>query len=281
MPGAGRIRGTTDGGPLRGGAPRVVWQTLGADPRSVSATTAAGHLNELDRGCHLVWNPLQGETVQLIPILRAGRLLGWPEHLKPDAGADRAGTDRAGTDPAEGAAAADMPAMDMPAMDMPAMDMPAVDMPAADMADSDAPDEVAVANAEGRLCVQICVVAFAWDPFTALPLFGLRPILDWLGSWGIPGTWPAGPPPAYPDGTQMLRSCADRRLWARGGHFGASQVPGLTAAGPGAVDIERLTGHRVPVPRAEGQAVPEPAQDLDGYFGRDEAAVAGALSRVG
>src|SRR5580704_9842493 len=249
MPGAGRIRGTIDGGPLQGGAPRVVWQTLGADPRSVSATTAAGHLNELSRGCHLVWNPLQGETVQLIPILRAGRLLGWPEHLKPDAGADRAGTN------------------------------PAADMPAADMAGSDAPDEVAVANAEGRLCVQICVVAFAWDPFTALPLFRLRPFLDWLGSWGIPGTWPAGAPPAYPDGTQMLRSCDDRRLWARGGHFGASQVPGLTAAGPGAVDIERLTGHRVPVPRAEGQAVPEPAQDLDGYFGRDEAAVAGALSR--
>src|ERR1700733_2813312 len=202
MPGAGRIRGTIDGGPLQGGAPRVVWQTLGADPRSVSATTAAGHLNELGRGCHLVWNPLQGETVQLIPILRAGRLLGWPEHLKPGAGADRAGTN-----PAEGAAAADMTAMDMPA----------VDMPAADVADSDAPDEVAVANAEGRLCVQICVVAFAWDPFTALPLFGLRPILDWLGSWGISGTWPAGPPPAYPDGTQMLRSCADRPPGAPGG----------------------------------------------------------------
>lgn len=258
MPGAGRIRGTTDGGPLHGGAPRVVWQTLGADPRSVSAGAAAGHLNELGRGCHLVWNPLQGETVQLIPILRAGRLLGWPEHRSPDAGADRAETD-----PADGAAAAGMPA---------------VDMPAVDMADSDAADEVAVANAEGRLCVQICVVAFAWEPFTALPLFGLRPILDWLDSWGISGTWPAGPPPAYPDG---LRSCDDRRLWARGGHFGASQVPGLTAAGPGAVDIERLTGHRVPVPRAEGQAVPEPVQDLDGYFGRDEAAVAGALSRVG
>jgi hypothetical protein len=219
MSGAGRIRGTTDGGPLNGGAPRVVWQTLGADPRSVSAATAAGHLNELARACHLVWNPLQGETVQMIPILRAGRLLG-----------------------------------------------------------QDATDEVAVASAEGRLCVQICVVAFARDPFTALPLSGLRPILDWLDSWGISRSWPAGAPAAYPD---ALRSCADRRLWARGGHFGASQVPGLTAAGPGAVDIERLTGRQAEAPRAESQVISEQAQGLDVYFGRDDAAVAGALSRVG
>jgi hypothetical protein len=228
MPGAGRIHGTTDGGPLQGGAPRVVWQTLGADPRSVSAVTAAGHLSRLGRGCHLVWNPLQGETVQVIPILRAGRLLGWPEHLNPGPETD--------------------------------------------------PGEVAVANAEGRLCVQICVVAFAWEPFTDLPLSGLQPILDWLDAWGIARGWPAGAPPAYPDG---LRSRADRRLWARGGHFGASQVPGLTAAGPGAVDIERLTGRPVPALLPEGQAIPEPAQSLDGYFGPDGVAVAGALSRVG
>ena len=65
-----------DGGQLRGGARRVVWQTLGADPRTVSARSAAQRLDQHARACHLVWNPLQGETVQMIPILRAGRSLG-------------------------------------------------------------------------------------------------------------------------------------------------------------------------------------------------------------
>ncbi len=68
---------------------------------------------------------------------------------------------------------------------------------------------------------------------------GLPGILDWLDSWGIPRRWPAGPPVAYPPGHAGGGS---RRLWASGGHFGASQVPGWTAAGPGEIDIERLTG---------------------------------------
>ena len=33
-----------------------------------------------------------------------------------------------------------------------------------------------------------------------------------------------------------------RAVWARGGHFGASQVPGCAHVGPGAIDIHRLTG---------------------------------------
>jgi len=258
MPGAGRIWGTSDGGPLRGGAPRAVWQTLGADPRTVSAGSAARRLNQLGRACHLVWNPVQGDIVQVIPILRAGRLLGSPEdlnemaHPKPDAGAG----------------------------------------------------QIAEVNTEGRLCVQIGVVAFAWDPFTAWPMTGLQQILDWLSSWGIPGHWPAGCPASFPHGLMTL---GDRRLWARGGHFGASQVPGLTAAGPGAVDVELLSGRaaqtrqlerpghvaaraaRVPAPAValasepgtDRQAAPAEMGDLYGYLGNDEAATAGAVSRVG
>jgi hypothetical protein len=256
MPGAGRIWGTTDGGPLKGGAPRAVWQTLGADPRTVSAGLAAQRLNQLDRACHLVWNPLQGEIVQVIPVLRGGRLLGSPEdlnemaHPKPGAG------------------------------------------------------QLADVNTEGRLCVQIGVVAFAWDPFTAWPMAGLQRILDWLGSWGIPGQWPAGRPAPFPHG---LTTCGDRRLWARGGHFGASQVPGLTAAGPGAVDVDLLSGRATeprqlerpaqaaaraarrlgaPVPLADErdtdrQAAPAEMGDLYGYLDNDESATAGAVSRVG
>jgi hypothetical protein len=239
MPGVGRLRGAMDGGQLKGGAPRVVWQTLGADARTVSARSAAQRLDQHARACHLVWNPVQGEIVQLIPILRAGRLLGWPEDLSQ-------------------------------------------------LADETAADETAGVNSEGRICVQICVVAFAWDPFTARPMTGLRRILDWLDSWSIPRQWPAGPPAPFPDG---LTARGSRRLWARGGHFGASQVPDLPAAGPGAVDIEQLTGRPeragtapVPVGSQRGQERRPAAagiRDLDGYFDHDEADTAGALSRVG
>lgn len=226
MPGAKRLWETTDGGPLNGGAPRVVWQTLGADPRAMSAESAAHSLSRLGRAPHLVWNPVQGEIVQLIPVLRAGRLLGTPEDLgqmtPPQAEADD--------------------------------------------------DRLAEANAEGRLCVQVGVVAFAWDPFTSWPMTGLRRIVDWLDSWGIPRRWPAGPPAPFPHG---LTTRGDRRTWARGGYFGASQVPGLTAAGPGAIDIELLTAG------AEGRTGAGSVPDLGRYFGQERAADSEALSRVG
>ena len=47
------------------------------------------------------------------------------------------------------------------------------------------------------------------------------------------------PPDPFP---QCHLSAKSRRLWARGGHFGESQVPDVVAAGPGGIDIERLTG---------------------------------------
>jgi hypothetical protein len=82
-------------------------------------------------------------------------------------------------------------------------------------------------------------------------------------------TWPAGRPAAFPHGHAAGGS---RRLWARGGHFGASQVPGWHAAGPGQIDIERLSGQPALAPvsrvlrreashRADGLAV------LDGLLG--------------
>jgi hypothetical protein len=238
MPRVERIKGSADGGPLNGGAPRAVWQTLGADPRAVSAGSAAQRLHQAGRACHLVWNPLQGEVVQLIPILRAGRLLGMPEDMGQMVAQNQHGDD----------------------------------------------GELAEANQEGRLCVQVGVVAFAWDPFTLWPMTGLQQILDWLGSWGIPRRWPAGPPAPFPHG---LTTCGNRRLWAQGGHFGASQVPGLTSAGPGAIDVELLTGRPDQARRASRAAIPAKVHgmpDLDGYFGRGEpapAAGAAALTRVG
>jgi hypothetical protein len=81
MPGARRIRAETDGGQLGGGAPRVVWLTLGADPRAISVWSAAQRLNQEDRPCHLVWDPLTGDIAQLLPIVRAGCALGTAERL--------------------------------------------------------------------------------------------------------------------------------------------------------------------------------------------------------
>src|SRR6266581_3329259 len=78
MPGARSIRAQTDGGQLGGGAPRVVWLTLGADPRAVSVWSAAQRLNQENRPTHLVWDPLTGDIAQLLPIVRAGCALGTP-----------------------------------------------------------------------------------------------------------------------------------------------------------------------------------------------------------
>lgn len=92
-------------------------------------------------------------------------------------------------------------------------------------------------NQEGRVCLQIAVVAFSSDPFTAGPLRGLEEILRWLASWQVPTRWPAGAPPAEPIFRESER---DRARWSRGGHFGHSQVPENGHFDPGALDIDRL-----------------------------------------
>src|ERR1700685_1911905 len=57
MPGIRYVRAAADGGPLKGGAPRVVWHVLGADPQLVSARSAAQRLDQGGYPSHLVWNP--------------------------------------------------------------------------------------------------------------------------------------------------------------------------------------------------------------------------------
>jgi hypothetical protein len=164
----------------------------------VSIQSAAQRLVGERRPCHLVWDPVTGEIVQLISILRAGRALGAPERL--EWGPHR--------------------------------------VPAA-------PENV---NTEGRVCVQIGVLWHPADPFTSGPLAGLGAIVSWLDSWNVPRRWPAGRPAAY-RGAGMERGLTgtnqSRMLWARGGHFGASQVPGCDNLGPGSIDIDRLTGAHV------------------------------------
>jgi len=231
-----RVRAEADGGALGGGAPRVVWLTLGSPANSVSVQSAAQRLVAEHRPCHLVWNPVTGELAQLISVLRAGRALGAPDRL----------------------------------------DWTPVRI-------HRRPENV---NAEGRVCVQIGVLALPAEPFTNGPLIGVEAIMSWLDSWGVPRRWPGGQPGGWAEGGRAEGGWAEggraaaaragvgsgagtgvgtgagtgvggigigsggavggaegsRAAWARGGHFGASQVPGCAHAGPGAIDIHRLTG---------------------------------------
>jgi len=189
IPGARCIRAQADGGALRGGAPRVVWQALGADPRLISAHSAAQRLDQEGRPPHLVWNPLSGDIAQLIPAVRAACLLGGPETL--DYGPGLGGP----------------------------------------------PQPPAAANRQGRLCVQIGVVAWAREPFTDGPMHGVERILGWLQAWHVPWRWPAGRPAPF---TQARGAERRPAAWSLGGHFGASQIPGWDAAGPGNIDIDLL-----------------------------------------
>jgi hypothetical protein len=226
MPEAMRVRAEADGGALGGGAPRVVWLTLGSPANSVSVQSAAQRLAAEHRPCHLVWNPVSGELAQLISVLRAGRALGGPDRL--------------------------------------------------DWTPVRIHRRQENVNAEGRVCVQIGVLALAAEPFTNGPLLGVEAIMSWLDSWGVPRRWPGGQPGSWAEGgrgaggrggvggvgvggvgtgggvgvgavggtvgSAVGGAEGSRAAWARGGHFGASQVPGCAHVGPGAIDIHRLTG---------------------------------------
>ncbi len=164
----------------------VVWQALGADPRLISAHSAAQRLDQEGRPPHLVWNPLSGGITQLIPAVRAACLLGAPESL--------------------------------------------------DCGSKGAAQQPAAANRQGRLCVQIAVVASAREPFTDRPMtgrahFGLAAGLGrTLAVAGrAAGARRPGPRHGAPPGAVGL-----------GGHFGASQIPDWDAAGPGHIDINVL-----------------------------------------
>jgi hypothetical protein len=99
---------------------------------------------------------------------------------------------------------------------------------------------------EGRRCFQLVVVGFAQEPFTGGPLQGIERIVGWLDAWQVPRRWPAGEPLRSPEAYHATRG---RKWWARGGHFGASQVPLTGGPTPGAIDIRKITG-------------PEPAPDM-------------------
>jgi hypothetical protein len=192
LPGAGRLHSRHDGGSLQGGAPRAVWHTSENSPLRISARSVAQRLEQRGHNAHLVWNPLSGEIVQMVPATLAAHLL--PEGV----------------------------------------------------------------GREGRRCFQIMVVGFAREPFTAGAVEGLVAIMTWLDMWYVPRRWPAGAPLPPPEAYQAPR---DRRSWARGGHFGASQVPHATGPSPGAIDIRRITGPVVSADQVTFSATPDELLD--------------------
>src|SRR5204863_8495082 len=115
----------------------AVWQALGADTGEVPVFPTARRLTGLGRAGHLLWKPVGGEIIQLVSTLRAGRCLGAPENLVSWRPAAADGTD--GGWPMPAPAPAGPPA---------------------------------VTNSEGRVCAQICVVAWPWEPFTDGPMNG-------------------------------------------------------------------------------------------------------------
>lgn len=70
MPEAGRIDGVRAHASRGIGAPRAVWTSTGADPAVWSAREEAERLVSERRTVHLVWNPLSGDTVQILPATR-------------------------------------------------------------------------------------------------------------------------------------------------------------------------------------------------------------------
>ena len=229
MPGARRIRAGTDGGPLRGGSPRAVWLTLGTTPGAVSVQSAAARLLAEGRPCHLVWDPVTGEIAQLVSILRAGLALGGADLLALGTGPAGAALGSTALTVAGSTARALADGAARPGICAPG------GVRGADTVD---------VNTEGRVCVQIGVLGHCADPFTNGPLSGVATIVSWLDSWGVPRRWPAGRPGGQCDSSAAAASRA-RALWALGGHFGASQVPGCASQGPGGIDTDLLTGTHV------------------------------------
>ena len=96
-------------------------------------------------------------------------------------------------------------------------------------------------NRMGSACIQVEVIGFASQPFTGILTpagqGGLGRLIRFARAHGIPDVWPAGPPPAYPDG-YSVRSAG---TWTRhAGHYGHSQVPENNHGDPGALNVRAL-----------------------------------------
>lgn len=96
-------------------------------------------------------------------------------------------------------------------------------------------------NREGLVCIQVEVCGYASKPFTdgwnpdQKPNF--QKLCNAMRSWGVPDSWPAGPPSPYPNGSKPRNSTTWR---TRGGHYGHCDVPGNDHGDPGAIDTSKV-----------------------------------------
>lgn len=97
-------------------------------------------------------------------------------------------------------------------------------------------------NNGGSVVFQIEVVGQAKNPWTNGPCKGLDVIVAFLRQLGVPDVWPAGDLKPYPASYGGVRSTA---AWAKGGHFGHSQVPENDHGDPGDIDQKKITGAAV------------------------------------
>jgi hypothetical protein len=72
LPGANIITGS-DSGPMLGGPAKVVWHTTENNPLTTTAAGVARYLQVTGNTVHLVWHPVSGEIVQMIPANRGGK----------------------------------------------------------------------------------------------------------------------------------------------------------------------------------------------------------------
>jgi hypothetical protein len=72
LPGAKSVPGR-DGGTMLGGPNKVIWHTTENDPAKTTASDIAHYLVSSGNTVHLVWNPVSGEKVAMLPANLAGR----------------------------------------------------------------------------------------------------------------------------------------------------------------------------------------------------------------
>lgn len=74
LPGATIYKAGSDAGSMLGGPKKVVWHSTENDPNKSSALSVAKYLaNTAHYEVHIVWNPVTGEIVQMIPANRGGK----------------------------------------------------------------------------------------------------------------------------------------------------------------------------------------------------------------
>ena len=202
MPGAVALPSTRDGGSMIGTGSRATWHTFEA-PYSLTALSGARSLIRASNEVHLVFNPISGARVNLLPANRAGRgLVNKPGGVET--------------------------------------------------------------NRKGAVNIQVEVIGYARNPWTrdltAAGLVGLKSILAWMDSLGIPRIAPAGPSPATSAGP-FPRSTA---LWALNGHFAHSQMPENFHWDHGGADWAIILGNTLPVviPPVTPKPIPSPTNKV-------------------